>query len=171
MPEKPEVVTVANTLKRQVLGKVITDCQVFWDNIIAYPTVDEFKKEIMGYVEDKNKVLFENKDATFKPFALMFEFKGDTKKTRHVLYNANTSRGKVAGKTVADKTEVETEELSLKATPCEETGMVKASCYEGTEQYNSWFSAVYKYVQPTEAEKTKLNEEARNIKPKNKEKK
>ena len=46
MPEKPEVVTVANTLKRQVLGKVITDCQVFWDNIIAYPTVDEFKKEI-----------------------------------------------------------------------------------------------------------------------------
>ena len=46
MPEKPEVVTVANTLKRQVLGKEITDCQVFWDNIIAYPTVDEFKKEI-----------------------------------------------------------------------------------------------------------------------------
>lgn len=46
MPEKPEVVTVANTLKRQVLGKVITDCQVFWDNIIAYPTIDEFKKEI-----------------------------------------------------------------------------------------------------------------------------
>ena len=132
---------------------------------------DEFKKEIMGYVEDKNRVLFENKDATFKPFALMFEFKGDTKKTRHVLYNVNTSRGKVAGKTVADKTEVETEELSLKATPCEETGMVKASCYEGTEQYNSWFSTVYKYVQPTEAEEIKLNEEARSIKPKNEEKK
>ena len=46
MPEKPEVVTVANTLNNQVLGKTITDCQVFWDNIIAYPTVDEFKKEI-----------------------------------------------------------------------------------------------------------------------------
>ena len=48
MPEKPEVVTVANTLKRQVLGKKITDCQVFWDNIIAYPTVDQFRKEIIG---------------------------------------------------------------------------------------------------------------------------
>ena len=48
MPEKPEVVTVANTLKRQVLGKTITDCQVFWNNIIASPTVDEFKKEIVG---------------------------------------------------------------------------------------------------------------------------
>ena len=48
MPEKPEVVTVANTLKRQVLGKTITDCQIFWDNIIAYPTVDQFRKEIVG---------------------------------------------------------------------------------------------------------------------------
>ena len=48
MPEKPEVVTVANTLKKQVLGKTITDCSVYWDNIIAYPTVDEFKQEIIG---------------------------------------------------------------------------------------------------------------------------
>ena len=48
MPEKPEVVTVANTLKRQVLGKMITDCQIFWDNIIAYPTVNQFRKEIVG---------------------------------------------------------------------------------------------------------------------------
>ena len=48
MPEKPEVVTVANTLKNQVLGKTITDCQVFWDNIIAYPTVCQFQKEVVG---------------------------------------------------------------------------------------------------------------------------
>ena len=48
MPEKPEVVTVAQTLKRQILGKTITDCQVFWDNIIAYPSVCEFKKEVIG---------------------------------------------------------------------------------------------------------------------------
>ncbi len=48
MPEKPEVITVANTLKKQVVGKAITDCFVYWDNIIAYPAVDEFKKEIIG---------------------------------------------------------------------------------------------------------------------------
>lgn len=48
MPEKPEVVTVANTLKKQVLGKTITDCFIYWDNIIAYPNVDEFKKEVIG---------------------------------------------------------------------------------------------------------------------------
>lgn len=50
MPEKPEVVTVANTLKKQVLGKEITDCTVYWDNIIAYPAVSEFQKRIVGQV-------------------------------------------------------------------------------------------------------------------------
>ena len=130
---------------------------------------DEFKKEIMGYVEDKNKVLFENKDAVFKPFALIFEFMGDAKKTRHILYNVNTSRSKVSGKTIGDKNEVETEELSLKATPCEETGMVKASCYEGTEQYNSWFTTVYKYVQPTEVDEMKVDEGSKISKQKIKE--
>ncbi len=120
---------------------------------------DEFKKEVMGYVEDENKVLFETKDAILEAFALLFEFMGDAKKTRHVLYNVNTSRSKVSGKTIGDKNEVETEELSLKATPCEETGMVKASCYEGTEQYNNWFTTVYKYAQPTELEEMKVNED------------
>lgn len=48
MPEKPEVITVANTLKKQIIGKTITDCIVYWDNIIAYPTVEKFKKEIIG---------------------------------------------------------------------------------------------------------------------------
>lgn len=130
---------------------------------------DEFKKEIMGYVEDKNKVLFENKDAVFKPFALMFEFMGDAKKTRHILYNVNTSRSKVSGKTIGDKNEVETEELSLKATPCEETGMVKASCYEGTEQYNSWYTTVYKYVASSILGEMSISENTKSIKSKDKE--
>ena len=68
MPEKPEVVTVANTLKRQVFGKTITDCQVFWDNIIASPTVDEFKKEIVG-----QKIL----DITTRGKWLVFELSHD----------------------------------------------------------------------------------------------
>ena len=35
MPEKPEVITVANTLKDKLIGKKITDCNIYWDNIIA----------------------------------------------------------------------------------------------------------------------------------------
>lgn len=46
MPELPEVETVKNTLKRLVLNKKIYGVKVRYNNIIAYPSVDEFKKEI-----------------------------------------------------------------------------------------------------------------------------
>ena len=48
MPEKPEVITVVNSLKDRIVGKKITGCNVFWDNIIASPTVDEFKRKIIN---------------------------------------------------------------------------------------------------------------------------
>lgn len=48
MPEKPEVITVVRNLKERLLGKKITACNVYWDNIIAFPTSDEFKKKIIG---------------------------------------------------------------------------------------------------------------------------
>ena len=48
MPEKPEVITVVESLKPKLLGKMITGCNVYWDNIIAYPVSDEFKKKVIG---------------------------------------------------------------------------------------------------------------------------
>ena len=48
MPEKPEVITVANNLKKLILNKTITGCNVYWDNIIAYPVSDEFKRQVIG---------------------------------------------------------------------------------------------------------------------------
>ena len=48
MPEKPEVITVAKNLERELLNKTITDCNIYWDNIIASPTPTKFKKEIVG---------------------------------------------------------------------------------------------------------------------------
>ena len=50
MPEKPEVITVVNSLKKKIIGKKIVGCNIYWDNIIAYPTVNEFKKEIINEV-------------------------------------------------------------------------------------------------------------------------
>ena len=46
MPEKPEVITVVRALKQKVLEMTIKDVSVLWDNIIASPTVDEFKTRI-----------------------------------------------------------------------------------------------------------------------------
>ena len=48
MPEKPEVITVVESLKPNLLGKKITGCNVYWDNIIAYPVSLEFCKKIIG---------------------------------------------------------------------------------------------------------------------------
>lgn len=48
MPEKPEVITVSRSLKSKILGKKITDCNIYWDNIIAVPSPEEFKKRIAG---------------------------------------------------------------------------------------------------------------------------
>ena len=47
MPEKPEVITVAKKLESELLGRRILSCHVYWDNIIAYPTVEEFQSKII----------------------------------------------------------------------------------------------------------------------------
>ena len=52
MPEKPEVMTVVKNLIPRIVGKRITGCNVYWDNIIASPTTDEFKKKIIGENDD-----------------------------------------------------------------------------------------------------------------------
>lgn len=46
MPELPEVETVKNTLKRLILKEKINNVEVFHNNIIASPNVEEFKKKI-----------------------------------------------------------------------------------------------------------------------------
>ena len=47
MPELPEVETVKNTLKLEVLNKTIKNVEVLWD-LIDYPSIDEFKKQIIN---------------------------------------------------------------------------------------------------------------------------
>lgn len=46
MPEKPEVVTVARKLKNHLIGLKFKNAEVYHNNIIAYPTVEEFKEKI-----------------------------------------------------------------------------------------------------------------------------
>lgn len=48
MPEKPEVITVSRKLKEKLLNKKIISCNVYYDNIIEYPSVLEFTNNIKG---------------------------------------------------------------------------------------------------------------------------
>ena len=48
MPELPEVETVKNKLKERILNKRILDVNIIYNNIIEYPSVIDFKKEIIN---------------------------------------------------------------------------------------------------------------------------
>ena len=48
MPELPEVETVKRSLKLRVLGKKINKVTILYNNIIDYPEIEEFKKQITG---------------------------------------------------------------------------------------------------------------------------
>ena len=46
MPELPEVETVKESLKPRLVGRKIKNVNILWDNIIAYPSKEEFIKNI-----------------------------------------------------------------------------------------------------------------------------
>ena len=46
MPEKPEVITVTKKLEKRLLGRKITDCKVYYEPIIDYPSSKEFTNKI-----------------------------------------------------------------------------------------------------------------------------
>lgn len=50
MPEKPEVLTVAKSLKKEILGKKIVDVEILWENIIENPSPKEFRQKIRNQV-------------------------------------------------------------------------------------------------------------------------
>ena len=111
---------------------------------------DSFRKDILKETEDEtDKVLVENVRAESQPFALLFEFAGDQKAIRHVLYNCSAARPSVTGSTTTNAKEPSTESLTLTASPLA-NGNVKAKTTPDTpdEKYNNWYKSVW---QPTAA--------------------
>ena len=46
MPEKPEVITVAKSLTKRLIGKHFTSCKVYWENIIQNGSIATFEKGV-----------------------------------------------------------------------------------------------------------------------------
>ncbi|WP_312444598.1 major tail protein [Lacrimispora sp.] len=105
---------------------------------------ESFRTDILKEEADANKVLVENCNSETGSFALIFEFDGDVKKIRHVLYNCSASRPKIESKTNEESKEVQTETLTIKARPLA-SGYVKAKTGDSTTQavYDKWYEAVY----------------------------
>jgi phage major tail protein, phi13 family len=105
---------------------------------------ESFRREILKEEQDTNNVLVENSYSETGSFALLFEFDGDVRKIRHVLYNCSASRPSIESKTNEDSKEVQTETLTVKARPLA-NGYVKAKTGNTTSEttYNDWYKTVY----------------------------
>ena len=112
---------------------------------------DDFKQDCLGeQVDTANKIQYEDANAEPSPFALLFEFMGDVKNKRHVLYNCTASRPPLVGENKDNQKEPDTEELELTASPAtmmigaEEKSIVKANTVEETDPdvYRAWYTQV-----------------------------
>ena len=105
---------------------------------------ESFRTDVLKEELDSNKVLVENANVETANFALLFEFDGDVKKIRHVLYNCAASRPSIESQTNEDEIEVQTETLALTATPLA-NGYVKAKTGDDTTDtvYQDWYKSVY----------------------------
>ena len=111
---------------------------------------ESFRTDVLKESLDTNQVLVENANVETANFALLFEFDGDVKKIRHVLYNCSAARPNIESSTNEEEIEVQTETLALTAAPLA-NGYVKARTGDSTtdEVYNGWYGAVYMPTTPS----------------------
>lgn len=110
---------------------------------------DSFKEDVLGMVVDAKDVLVEDMNAPIVHFALLFQFEGDVKATKHVLYNCTCTRPGLSSSTKEDSVTPQTESITIKATSIKNATLnkevVKAKANEDSDAtvYSGWTSSVY----------------------------
>lgn len=107
---------------------------------------EDFAINCLG--EEKNEadgVITEKTTAKGKPFAYLFEFDGDIKATRHVLFNCSANRPTVSSSTKTDTSEPNENELTFISSPRSTDYAVKSktSATTSKEVYDNWYNTVY----------------------------
>ena len=106
---------------------------------------DGFKQNILGETLDAKGFYVEKADQKPAEFALLFQFEGDDKATKHCLYRCVASRPDVTGSTKEESIEPQTETITITAMPRITDELVKSRCpytASTTSSYALWYSAV-----------------------------
>lgn len=117
--------------------------------------IDSFKKDVLGMINDGKSVLVEDANAPAVHFALLFQFEGDDKATKHVMYNCTATRPSAAGNTKAESIEPQTESITITATSVYnatlDADIVKAEANGDSDSttYSNWFNTVYLPTAPS----------------------
>lgn len=104
-----------------------------------------FREDVLGETIGTDGVQTETNTTNPKRIALLFEFDGDQKATRHCLVNCTVTRPGLSATTKTETAEPGTDELQFTAAPRAD-GVVKYSTTSETttEVYNAWYTSVYK---------------------------
>lgn len=110
---------------------------------------EDFLKDVLNLKADDDNILVEDSDAfkTVNYFALVFEFDGDQRQTKHCLYKCSASRPNIASQTTGEGGSIEpqTETLTITAVPRADTDKyIHLQTQESTSTavVEAWYTAV-----------------------------
>lgn len=110
---------------------------------------DDFREQILGEYTDVNGAKVENKDDTYKDFALGFQIDGDASNRRYWYYSVSASRPSTSSQTIESTKEPVTDTLNITASARISDGAVRVfleKTSENTTAYNGFFTNVYEKV-------------------------
>ena len=104
---------------------------------------EEFLITILGQRKDSSGAVVESANDISKDFAMAFEFQGDVKRTRNILYKVTASRPDDEHATVTETKEPQTDSISIAALPRMNDQLIKARIEEGKTGYSTFYDKVY----------------------------
>jgi len=108
--------------------------------------LDEVKAAIWNIAKAANGIQYEDANTEAVHFALLFEFKGDKQKVRHVFYNCVATRPAIASSTTEDTKEPNTESSTITASPIHVAALnkdiIRGKCYPTDAAYDDWYTSV-----------------------------
>lgn len=117
---------------------------------------DDILEDYFGNRTDDNELLSEDANKKLEPFALLFQFEGDEKATRHVIYKVTPTRPNMESSTNEENVEIKTTTFDFTADPIVsgEYAWVKSKTTGNTlsTKYTGWYTTAPTLPTITESE-------------------